>query len=322
MTDGGTGPEAIRHELGRLRLDRPIVFFDTETTGTDAVNDRVVQLGFIKLHPDGREELFRATGEVLVNPERPIPMESTQIHGITDEMVRDAPTFEKLSDSILEFLAGADLAGFNLLRFDVPLLQAEFLRVQERRNHTGQPPTRPLWDPLGEQPDPNGAIPPRILDAQVIFHRKEPRDLSAAVRFYCERELEGAHGALADSRATLEVLLGQIRRYPDLPADVDGLHRESNPPDARFVDRTRKFAWRRGEPVLAFGRQHRDRTLRELAQDFDGRGYLFWMLGADFPPEVKKLVDDALDGKTPQRDPRTGEISIVTFDVPPRRPAR
>lgn len=313
--DNGEAP-GIRHEMGRLRLDRPILFLDAETTGTDPNNDRVVQIGFLKLHPDGTEELFRGTGEVLVNPERPIPNESTQIHGITDEMVRTAPTFEKLADSLLEFMAGADLAGYNLLRFDVPLLQAEFARVLERRNRTGEAPAKPLWDPLGEAVEPGSAPPVRILDPQVIFHRREPRDLSAAVRFYCGHELEGAHGALADTRASLEVLLGQVRRYEDLPSEVDGLHRESNPLDPRFVDRTRKFAWRGGEPALAFGRQHRDRSLRDLARDSDGRGYLFWIQGADFSPEVKKLVGDALEGKVPQRNPVTGEITIITFEVP------
>jgi DNA polymerase III subunit epsilon len=320
MTSGGDQGQGIRHEMGRLRLDRPVVFLDTETTGTDPANDRVVQVGLIKLHPDGAEELFRGTGEVLVNPERPIPLESTQIHGITDEMVRTAPTFEKLADSLLEFMAGNDLAGYNLLRFDVPLLQAEFARVLERRNRTGQVPAKPLWDPLGEVADPDGAPPVRILDPQVIFHRREPRDLSAAVRFYCGHELTGAHGALADTRAALEVLLGQVRRYEDLPAEVEGLHRESNPPDARFVDRTRKLAWRRGEPALAFGRQHRDRPIRELARDSDGRGYLQWMQGADFSPEVKKLIGDALEGKVPQRNPETGEITIIEFEVPRGRP--
>jgi DNA polymerase III subunit epsilon len=322
MTEDRVPGQGIRHEMGRLRLDRPILFLDLETTGTDPGNDRVVQIGFVKLHPDGREELFRDTGEVLVNPERPIPRESTQIHGITDEMVRDAPTFEKMADSVLEFMTGADLAGYNLLRFDVPLLQMEFTRVQERRNHTGQPRAKTLWDPLGETADPEGATPVRILDPQVIFHRREPRDLSAALRFYCGRELEGAHGALADSRATLEVLLGQVRHYEDLPAEVEGLHRESNPPDPRFVDRTRKFAWRGGEPALAFGRQHRDRTLRELAQEPDGRGYLFWIHSADFSPEVKKLVGDALEGKVPRRDPETGEITMIAFEVPRSRPGR
>ena len=322
MGSAGGEMQAIRHELGRFRLDRPLVFFDTETTGPDPGTDRVVQIGLIKLHPDGHEELFRDTGEVLVNPERPIPHESTQIHGITDDMVKNAPTFEKLADALVEFLAGSDLAGYNLLRFDVPLLQAEFSRAQERRNRTGRPAAQPLWDPLGGGADPAAAAPVRILDPQVIFHRREPRDLSAAVRFYCGHELQGAHGALADTRASLEVLLGQVRRYPDLPADVDGLHRESNPPDSRFVDRTRKFVWRGGEPAVAFGRQHRDRTLRDLAQDFDGRGYLLWMQGADFSPEVKKLVGDALEGKVPWRNPMTGELSTLTFEVSRNRPAR
>jgi DNA polymerase III subunit epsilon len=319
--DSGAGKE-IRHEMGRLRLDRPILFLDLETTGTDPGNDRVVQIGLVKLHPDGREEPFRDRGEVLVNPERPIPRESTQIHGITDEMVEDVPTFEKMADSVLEFMTGADLAGYNILRFDVPLLQAEFARVQERRNRTGQPLAKALWDPLGESTDHEGAPPVRILDPQVIFHRREPRDLSAALRFYCGSKLEGAHGALADTRATIEVLLGQVRHYEDLPAEVEGLHRESNPPDARFVDRTRKFAWRGGEPALAFGRQHRERTLRELAQEPDGRGYLFWIQGADFSPEVKKLVGDALEGKVPRRNPETGEITMITFEIPRGRPGR
>jgi DNA polymerase-3 subunit epsilon len=321
MTGGAGETEGIRHDMGRLQLDRPVVFLDTETTGTDPANDRIVQIGLIKLHPDGREELFRGTGELLVNPERPIPEESTEVHGITDEMVKGAPTFEKLSDSILEFLSGADLGGFNLLRFDIPLLVVEFARAQDRRNKTGAAPSRPIWDPFNETPDPDGPPPVRILDPQVIFHRREPRDLSAAVRFYCGHELEGAHGALADTRASLEVLLGQVRRYDDLPADLEGLHRESNPPDHRFVERSRKFAWRSGEPAITFG-THRGRLLREMVLEPEGRGYLFWMRDKDFTPEVKELIGEALDGRVPKRNSATGEILTLSFDVPRGRPGR
>jgi DNA polymerase-3 subunit epsilon len=262
MTDG----------TGSLRLARPLVVLDTETTGAEIATDRVVQIALVKLHPDGRREEW----ERLVNPEMPIPLEAQAIHGIKDEDVQFAPPFRRVAPEILVFCEGCDLAGFNLTRFDLPLLRGEFQRAGMSWNLEGV----------------------RVVDAQRIFHSQEPRDLTAALRFYCGRAHEGAHGAMADTRATLDVILAQLDRYPDLPRDVEGLDARFNVPDARFVDTTRRFRWLNGEPVFNFG-QKRGRTLREVAER--ERSYLEWMLSQDFGPEVRRIVADALEGRIPRR---------------------
>ncbi|MFQ5457051.1 MAG: exonuclease domain-containing protein [Myxococcota bacterium] len=256
-----------------LALDRPLVFFDTETTGTDPREDRIVEFAAVKLHPDEKRESLR----ILVDPKVPIPRESSRIHGITDADVEGAPSFGECAAEILAFIAGCDLAGYNIARFDVPLLKAEFARIE------GELPLEGV----------------RIVDPQVIFFSREPRDLSAAVRFYCGRELEGAHGAMADTVASLDVLLAQVERYADLPEDVAGLAAASSvAADSRFVDADRRFIWRHGEPYFNFGTK-KSRSLREISQsekDRD-RGYLKWILRSDFSQEVKDIVSDALEGK-------------------------
>ncbi len=185
--------------MKNLRLARPIVFFDLETTGTDPAWDRIVEIAVLRIEPDGRSEV-RAR---RVNPERPIPPEATAVHGIRDEDVREAPTFRQIARSLLAFIGDADLAGYNLRRFDLPLLERELracgldLGVSRR------------W----------------VVDVMTIFHKKEPRDLEAAVRFYLRREHEGAHGAEADVLAAAEVLDAQLAVYEDLPRTVDELAR-------------------------------------------------------------------------------------------------
>jgi DNA polymerase III subunit epsilon len=265
------------HDLGQFRLERDIVFLDLETTGPDPSVDQIVQIALVRLRPDGTAEEF----ESLVHPGIPIPLEAQRIHGITDAMVEFAPSFKHLAPEILIRLANADLSGFNILRFDLPLLRNELERAGN------------AWSPEGV----------RIVDTQVIFHRMEPRDLSAALRFYCGRELEGAHGALADTRAALAVLLAQVGRYPDLPRDVAGLDQMFNQPDRRFVDSTRRFLWRNGEAAFNFGNR-RGQTLREVAQK--SPDYLQWMLDKDFPNDVKSLIRAALEGKFPE-PPAGGE---------------
>ncbi len=259
-----------RPAMQNLRLDRPLVVFDLETTGIDVEKDRIVQIALIRVEPDGARDEW----ESLVNPEQPIPAESTAIHGISDDDVRDAPTFSQLRAEVEERLAGADLAGFNSIRFDQPLLEAELVRA-------------------GGKPDFQGV---RHLDAMRIFHTMEPRNLGAAYRLYCDEELVGAHGALADSRATLEVLDAQVGRYDEVPADIDALHRFCNPDEGKFVDRTRKFAFDdQGEAVFTFGKMRNVRL-----RDAD-RGYLEWMLNKDFSAEVKEILRTALAGTFPQR---------------------
>lgn len=265
------------YAIGSLRLERDLVIFDTETTGADISLDRIVQIALIRLHPDGSSDEY----ETLVNPGMPIPVEAQRVHGITDAMVEFQPAFKHIAQDLIAFMAGADLAGFNLLRFDVPLLRNEFSRA----GHT--------WSIEGV----------RILDAQIIYHKMEPRDLSAATRFYCNRELDGAHGALADARATCSVLLAQIERYPRLPRDVAGLDSLFRQVDLRFVDSERKFCWRHGEATFNFGGR-RGQTLREVARN--NPEYLRWMIDRDFSRETKAIVTEALDGRFPTPPPPPG----------------
>jgi len=259
--------------MQNLHLTRPLVVFDLETTGIDVEKDRIVQIGLIRVEPDGE----RTAWESLVNPEQPIPPESTAIHGISDDDVRDAPTFSQLRGEVERRLEGADLAGYNSVRFDQPLLEQELARA-------------------GSQLDLKGV---RHLDAMRIFHTMERRDLSAAYRFYCDKELVGAHGALPDATATLEVLDAQIARYDEVPGDVDELHRFCNPDEGKWVDRTRKFRFDdQGEAVFNFGKLT-GQPLKAVAQA--DRGYLEWMLNKDFSEEVKGILRDALAGVFPQK---------------------
>lgn len=249
-------------------LTRPLVFFDLETTGADPSTARIVQVACVKRRPDGTSTEWQS----LVNPGCPIPPEATEIHGITDDMVKDAPLFSWHAPGLFRALDGCDLGGFNVRRYDIPLLQAEFARVGVEFSTAGR----------------------AIVDAMALFHAKEKRDLSAAVKFYCGREMEGAHDAMADVRATIDVLQAQLSRYDDLPGDVAGLH-AVGAGDA--VDLEGKFAWKDGEAVITFGK-HKGKTLRWLAAE---GGFLRWMLGADFGVEVKALAREALAGRFPTR---------------------
>lgn len=177
--------------MQHLALDRPLVFIDLETTGLSPVTDRIVEVAMIKVHPDGRRETLARR----VNPGVPIPEGAGRVHGITDADVAGAPSFAGIADEVLAFIADADLAGFNIQRFDLPVLQRELATADRHLAMEGR----------------------AVVDAQVIYHRKVPRDLAAAYRLYCGKELVGAHGAAADIEACLEVLDAQLAAYPDLP---------------------------------------------------------------------------------------------------------
>ncbi len=262
--------------MKNLNLERALVGFDLETTGIDFDKDRIVQIALVRVEPDGR----RSTFKTLVDPERPIPPQATAIHGIRDEDVAGAPTFARIRNEVEEMLKDADLAGFNSIRFDLPLLQAEVRRA-------------------GGMLDLRGV---RHLDAMRIFHAKEPRDLTAACRFYCDRDLTGAHDALADVTATLEVLDAQLARYADLPREAAGLHAFCNPDEGKFLDVHRKLAWNdQGEAVLTFGK-FQGRTLQQICALPDGRGYLEWVLGKDFGEDLKAILREALGGVFPRRE--------------------
>jgi DNA polymerase-3 subunit epsilon len=251
-----------------LTLRRPLAFFDLETTGIDPRRDKIVELAIVRVDPGGA----RAAKTWRVNPERPIPADATSVHGIRDEDVRDAPPFRALAREILEHLAGADLAGYNVRRFDVPLLDREFkdagldLALAQRR----------------------------IVDAMAIFHRKEPRDRWAAVRFFLGRPHDDAHAAEGDVLASIDVLEAQLERYPDLPRTIDELDGWCHPTPAGAVDRDGKFVVREGEIVFAFGRQ-KGRALSEVARV--QRDYLEWILKQDFPEDARALVERALRGE-------------------------
>jgi DNA polymerase-3 subunit epsilon len=250
-----------------LELTRPLAFFDLETTGTDPLRDKIVEIAIVRVDPGGG----RGAATHRINPERPIPPEAAAVHGIRDEDVANAPPFRQVARGLLDVLKDADLAGFNVRRFDVPLLDREFrecgldLALSQRR----------------------------IVDAMTIFHRKEPRDLTAAVRFFLDRDHAGAHGAEADVQASVEVLEAQLARYPDLPRTVDALDAFCNPVPPGAVDREGKFVLREGEIVFAFGRQ-KGRALSEVARL--QRDYLEWFLKQDFPEDARTLVEKALRG--------------------------
>ena len=256
-----------------LELDRPLVVFDLETTGVDPESDRIVEISACRLEPGGS----RAWLDHRVNPGAPIPPEATAIHGISDQDVADAPSFEQLADDIEAFLEGADLGGFNVARFDLPALDAEFRRAGRDAALTER----------------------RVIDVMTIFHRKERRDLGAAVRLYLGREHDGAHAARADVEATVGVLEAQVRRYADLPGTVEELDAWCKAPPPGALDHGRRLVWNDAEAVVNFG-PHRGRSLREVAADPEARGFLRWILGKDFDADVKRIVADALDGKFPE----------------------
>ncbi|MDX1647864.1 MAG: 3'-5' exonuclease [Longimicrobiales bacterium] len=250
-----------------FELERPLVFFDLETTGLDLKRDRIIELAFIKITPHGdvleRERRF--------NPGIPIPPEATAVHGITDADVADEVEFCRTARSLAEMLEDSDLAGFNVRRFDIPMLLEEFRRCGVEFS---------MEDRL-------------VVDMQNIFHREEPRDLSAAARFYLDREHEEAHTALGDIRTSAGVLGAQLRRYPHLPRDLAGLHAycEEYAPILSEVDRW--FSPPEEGRIFRRGK-HRGRPLAEIVHEEPD--YLRWMMGADdMDEDVISVVSEALE---------------------------
>lgn len=254
-----------------LKLDRPLSILDIEATGISPRADRIIELAILRLDPDGTEQLRTW----LVNPTIPIPVETTAIHGITDDVVKNCPTFPQVAEEVKAFLGNSDLGGYNIGRFDVPMLCEEFLR------------TGVVFD----------AESRRMLDAQRIFHLREPRDLSAALKFYCGEAHVDAHGAEGDVRATREVLLGQFRKYADLPTDLDELDRMCNARDPFHADRAGRFRWVNGEIVVNFGKKKGAR-LRDLAKE--DPGFLKWIMKNDFPLDTRRIAENALAGIYPE----------------------
>lgn len=244
----------------KLNLNRPICFFDLETTGTNVATDRIVEMAILKVYPNGNTE----SKSWLINPEIPIPAEVTAIHGITDQQVAGEPTFKERSREVQQIIQGCDLAGFNSNRFDIPLLAEEMLRADldfDMKNTVA-------------------------IDVQTIFHKMEKRTLEAAYKFYCGETLTNAHSAAADTKATYEVLLAQLERYPELENDVKSLSVFST--HLEFVDFAgfiRKDT--SGEPIFGFGK-HKGRKVIEVLEGEPG--YFGWLLNADFPRYTKKVL--------------------------------
>ena len=246
----------------QLNLKNPIVFFDLETTGINIVKDRIVEISFVKVHPNGKEE----SKTRRINPEMPIPPESTAIHGITDEDVKDCHTFKEIAKSLATQIEGCDLAGYNSNRFDIPLLAEEFLRA-------------------GVDIDLNRR---KFIDVQTIFHKMEQRTLSAAYKFYCDKSLENAHTAEADTMATYEVLKAQLDRYPELQNDIDFLSKYSS--YTNNVDFAGRMVYNdKGEEIINFGK-HKGRLVEEVLKT--DLGYYEWMMKGDFPLNTKKKLTE------------------------------
>jgi len=245
-----------------LKLTRPLCFFDLETTGTDISKDRIVEIAIVKRLPDHSQEnkVWR------IHPEQPIPAEASAVHGITDAMVANAPTFKEKALEIYTFIKGCDLAGFNSDRFDLPLLVEELLRAEISFDFKKI----------------------KTVDVQTIFHKMEERTLSAAYRFYCQKELKDAHSALADTEATHQVLLAQLERYHSLEPTVDYLNAFST--RRKTADFAGFIVYDKNDDMcFGFGK-HKGRKVTEvLAKE---PGYFGWVLNADFPLYTKKLLTE------------------------------
>lgn len=255
-----------------LNLTKPIVFFDLETTGVNIATDRIVEISILKVFPNGNKE----SKTWLVNPEMEIPKESSEIHGITNEQVVTEPTFKELAKKVNEMVAGCDLAGFNSNRFDIPLMAEELMRAGidfDMKNR-------------------------KAIDVQVIFHKKEQRTLGAGYQFYCGKELEGAHGAEADTNATYEILLAQLDKYPDLENSVEALSEFSTHGErADFAG----FILMNDEKqeIFSFGK-HKGRTVEEVF--IENPGYNNWIQNADFPLYTKKVLREIKERMSVPKD--------------------
>lgn len=247
-----------------LKLTRPLAFIDLETTGINLSADRIVEIGMIKILPDGNKSVKRK----LLNPEMVISQASVDIHGITNEMVKDAPSFKQAANDIKQFLDNCDLSGYNSNRFDIPMLMEEFLRVEVEFDMKGR----------------------KLVDVQKVFHMMEQRTLTAAYKFYCQKNLEGAHSAEADARATMEILEAQVDRYPQMGNTVDSILKFTG--EDVIVDFARRFIMEKGVEVFNFGK-HKGRPVTEVLKAEPQ--YYDWMMRGDFPLHTKQKLTEILN---------------------------
>ena len=251
----------------QLNLKNPLVFFDLETTGIDIVKDRIIEISYVKVFPNGKEE----SKTLRINPGMPIPPASTAIHGITDDDVKDCPLFKNVAKQLAAQIEGCDLAGYNSNRFDIPLLAEEFLRAGVDIDLTRR----------------------KFIDVQTIFYKMEQRTLAAAYKFYCQKSLENAHTAAADTMATYEVLKAQLDRYPELKNDVTFLSEFSS--FTNNVDFAGRMVYNeKNQEVFNFGK-YKGRLVEEVLKQEPA--YYSWMMNGDFPLNTKqKLTEIKLRG--------------------------
>ena len=245
-----------------LQLKRPIIFFDLETTGVDTANDRIVEISMVKVNTDGSKVVKTRR----INPEMHIPEVATAVHGITDEDVKDEPTFRQIAKSLAAFIEGCDFGGFNSNRFDLPMLVEEFMRASVEVDFSRR----------------------KFVDVQTIFHRKEQRTLVAAYKFYCDKDLENAHSAEADTLATYEVLEAQIERYGDIGSTVEELAEfSSTGPMVDFAGRLSLNE--QGEEIFTFGK-YKGRKVEDVFKS--DPSYYSWIMNGDFPLYTKKKITE------------------------------
>ncbi|SKA20521.1 DNA polymerase-3 subunit epsilon [Sediminibacterium ginsengisoli] len=248
----------------KLQLTRPIAFIDLETTGVNISTDRIIELAVVKIMPDGSRQVKRK----LINPLMPIPAGSSEIHGITDEMVKDAPSFKQVANEVKQFIDNCDLAGYNSNRFDIPMLIEEFLRIGIDFSTDGR----------------------RLVDVQKVFHMMEQRTLSAAYKFYCQKNLDGAHSAEADATATWEVLEAQVERYPQIGNTVESIVKFTGEDD--IVDFARRFVKDKGVEVFNFGKHKGKPVVQVLKEEPQ---YYDWMMKGDFAMNTKQKLTEILN---------------------------
>ena len=243
-----------------LNLTRPLIFFDLETTGTNIIHDRIVELSYLKIYPDGKKEQKTRR----LNPEMHIPEASTAVHHITDEDVANEPTFRNIAKSLLEIFEGCDIAGYNSNKFDVPILIEEFARCNMKFEVSNR----------------------HFIDVQNIFHKMEQRTLVAAYKFYCGKDLQNAHSAMADTEATYEVLLGQLERYPELQNDVEYLSKFSS--IGKNLDLAARIILNEDdEPIFNFGK-HKGKKVKQVFRDEPS--YYSWMKEGEFGRDTKDII--------------------------------
>ena len=263
-----------------LKLEKPIVFFDLETTGVNIGSDRIVEISILKIYPNGNKE----SKTWLVNPEIEIPAKVSAIHGITNERVVTEPTFKELAHTVNEMISGCDLAGFNSNRFDIPLLAEELLRAGIDFNMINR----------------------KAIDVQVIFHKKEQRTLSAGYKFYCDKDLEDAHSAEADTNATYEILKAQLDQYDDLENSVDAL--------SDFSTHTKRADFAgfillddKEQEIFSFGK-YKGRAVREVLKE--NPGYNTWIQNSDFPLYTKKIFRQIKEDLSAPKDHLTDDEKL------------